>query len=328
MSFEEWKIFRNTDTYKIQQVQIEKRKERVHEFNNKKNGLKHPNKYGKNIYKIGKFKIFYSLAGKNKLPEKNKIDSNNNGIPDYIESIGTQLNDVSKLFSSAHYIHPLDNQRYKDKAYFIMVSVVSMKSYGTAYDGVNRANKKSIERTQPSLAMKISNNLPIGSPTPLHEYFHLIQNGYTMFKNRWYTEGTARWSESMLKNGIGENKPLPQTSDELTTILSQTYKTSYMWNRLTYLIDDNNCYLNTKESYPICGTKFMRKFLENLMKYDKRTSQEMKYSTYDWKEAKQKSSINNKYILLALADTIRESRNSNKEVNNFLNLLYAYSKQS
>ena len=51
-----------------------------------------------NVYKINEFQIFYTLTGKDKLPLKNQIDENNNAIPDYVESIGNQLNKASVLF--------------------------------------------------------------------------------------------------------------------------------------------------------------------------------------------------------------------------------------
>ena len=36
---------------------------------------------------------------------------------------------------------------------------------------------------------------PHKSSTPAHEYFHLIQFGATYFRNKWFTEGMAQWSE-------------------------------------------------------------------------------------------------------------------------------------
>lgn len=276
------------------------------------------------VYTISNFKIFYTLYGDNKLPTYNQVDDNHNNIPDYIELIGKQLEESRRLFHSMNYINPLESKRYKSKAYFITVSIVTMKNKGTTYDGINKAKKNNLERSKPSLAMKISNTLSPNSLTPLHEYFHLIQNGYTMFKNRWYTEGTARWSESLLKSGVGKHKRLPQSNYELNTILSQTYKTSYMWNRLTHLVDKNSCQSVALGNHRICGTEFMKSFLENLMRYDKLVSREMRYCRYNWKEKDQKSSKNNKYILMALIDTIKMDKSNNKEVKKFLILLDKY----
>ena len=36
---------------------------------------------------------------------------------------------------------------------------------------------------------------PHKNSTPAHEYFHLIQYGATYFRNGWYLEGMARWSQ-------------------------------------------------------------------------------------------------------------------------------------
>ncbi|WP_455756099.1 hypothetical protein [Sulfurimonas sp.] len=268
------------------------------------------------LYKIGNFKIFYTLNGKNKLPIYNQVDNNKNKIPDYIEDIAVQLNNVSKLFSSLNFTNPLDSKRYKNKAFFISVTILDMKNNGKAFDGINKANKRDKEKLQPSLAINLSNKLNPKSLTPLHEYFHLIQNGYTMFKNRWYTEGTARWSESILRDDLKQGKKLPSSTNELKIILSQTYKTSLMWNRLAYLLDKDSCYKNN-----ICGAKFMQIFLENLAKYDKLMSQKMNYLTYNWKESNQKSSINDKYILMALSDVVKSSKSTDIEIQNFLKVI-------
>jgi hypothetical protein len=292
-----------------------------------------------NVYKVNEFKIFYTLKGKDKLPSNKQVDNNYNGTPDYIENIGYQLTTASKLFTSLGYIHPLKSKRYTHKAYFIQVSVKSIKNNGSAYDGINKARKNNIEKNQASLSITVSNNLSDHSLTPLHEYFHLIQNGYTMFKNRWYTEGTARWSETLFRKGIGEQKKLPSSIQQLETILSQTYNTKFMWNRLAYLLDTNNCHLDTNlitskyvdnkttiiDDKLFCGNEFMKSFLENLMKNDKLASKDMNYKTYEWKESNQKSPINNKYILSALRDTIYSFNDgSNQEINAFIRLLNKY----
>ncbi|MFN9913189.1 MAG: hypothetical protein ACK53L_11425, partial [Pirellulaceae bacterium] len=64
--------------------------------------------------------------------------------------------------------------------------------------------------------------------TPAHEVFHLIQNSATYFKNRWYTEGTARWSERGL--GVGGNalantsSVWPPAADDLPSLLLSSYE--------------------------------------------------------------------------------------------------------
>ena len=47
-----------------------------------------------------------------------------------------------------------------------------------------------------TLCIKIANTInPHASSTPTHEYFHLVQYASTYFRNKWYLEGMARWSQ-------------------------------------------------------------------------------------------------------------------------------------
>ena len=99
-------------------------------------------------------------------------------------------------------------------------------------------------------------------------------------------------------------------------------------DRLTYSLDDNSCRPSVLNNQDICGTKFMQSFLENLMKYDKQASKDMKYKIYQWKEKDQKSPKNNKYILMALADTIKAYKIHDKELKKFLHLLNSFIKHN
>ncbi len=40
---------------------------------------------------------------------------------------------------------------------------------------------------------------PARNITPAHEFFHLYQYGYAVFKQTWYLEGMARWMENSFK---------------------------------------------------------------------------------------------------------------------------------
>nr|WP_275847559.1 hypothetical protein [Sulfurimonas sp. SAG-AH-194-I05] len=295
------------------------------------------------MYKIDEFRIFYDKKGKNKLLKKNKDDCNNNNIPDYIENIGLKLQVTSKILQeSFHFISPLQSNRYKNKVKYIDVHVLNMKNNGSGGDGIIYYKYKALLKNESaSLSIKLSRNLRAKTQTPPHELFHLYQNGYTMFKNRWYTEGTARWSEYILKKGTGSRKKLPSTQNELERVLNKTYDTKYMWRRLAYLLDKNNGkflypkgidykikgYAQVIEDNRIYGYDFMRIFLENLSKMDKIASHDYGIPIYDWPEELQKSSQNNKYILKALTQSIRQmNKTANKELLLFLGTVDRYIK--
>jgi hypothetical protein len=282
-----------------------------------------------NMYKINEFQIFYTLKGKDKLPFKNQVDNNKNSIPDYIEFIGDQLNTASLLFNSIGYVNPLKSKRYRNKVSFIRVKIKNLKHNGSAFDGYSNS----------PLSIHISNNLSKNSFTPLHEYFHLIQNGYTMFKNRWFTEGTARWSESIFRKAVGKQKKLPQNLVQLNkNLLNKTYKTSVYWNRMAYLCSNKksfdipssikNRYIDGRQIIKddkIYGYDFIKYLLEDFEKMDKQVSVDMKYEKYNWKEKDQKSIYNNKYMLYSIKKTLIKNCGSlNNELKKFISVIDEY----
>ena len=63
---------------------------------------------------------------------------------------------------------------------------------------------------QPYLTIDIDRDIGTRNLTPAHELFHAFQNGYTLFKNAWYTEGTARWAENAFREEPPANKTPPK----------------------------------------------------------------------------------------------------------------------
>lgn len=276
------------------------------------------------VYKIGIFRIFYTLRGPDALPLSKRKDNNKNGIPDYVEDIALQMQTADKIYSEAlGFIHPLMNARYFNRVKGIDIHLLHLShKHGSTGDAIvsYRYRYISVEK-YPVLSIKISNNLRLGTRTPAHELFHIYQNGYSMFKNRWYTEGTARWSEFALKRGTGETRPLPHDIKRLQTLLEQTYGTKYFWNRLTKLC-------GTAEEFPVTDTlrsaryitlkksiiednhlngyDFMRSFFKMLDYTDNIASKQRGIDPYMWRESLQKSDKNNPYILWSLRKTIEQ----------------------
>ena len=281
------------------------------------------------LYQQNEFKIYYALNGKNALPSNNQLDTNHNSVPDYVEDIANQLCQASTLLTSdLKFTHPLKQPRFKNSADCIEIFLLPLKVNGAAGDIVDKKNK--------ALVMRLSNNLVPHTLTPLHEFFHLIQYGYTMFNNRWFMEGQARWVEYAFKKGVGKSEKLPSSMSELETLLNSIYEASSFWNRLAYLSNsehatfqpsklykrvDNSFFI---EDFTLYGYSFMKKVLENYQSYDKRVSQIYQYAQYNWTEKQQKSSNNNLYLLLALQKTLIDLNIKNDEIIDFITLVENY----
>jgi len=295
------------------------------------------------VYQLDKLRIFYSLKGKHALPKENKKDKNNNKTPDYIENLASRLHVALLLFTDSFGLsHPLQRQRYKNKAKYIDIHILNKDSKGSTGDAIVKLNYKALKGSKDkSITMRLSTKLRKGTLTPVHEMFHVVQNGYTMFKNRWYTEGTSRWAEYAQKKGTGSRKKLPKNTKELKKILGQTYKTKRFWRRLAYLLDKNNGrfqysknqtevvvgYPTIVEDNRIYGYNFIKTFLEELDKMDAVAARNYGLPEHDWKEEQQRSKANNVYILCALKNAIQleyDKKIRNKEIENFVKVVDKY----
>lgn len=293
------------------------------------------------LYTLGEFRIFYTLQGENALPKENQIDLNNNNIPDYIENITQRLKVTHDVFTKLlGFKDPLKSKRYQETK-FVDIHVLKSEN-SSAGDAIVTFDYKYFKSNEKVVSMKIRNDLDKDTMTPSHEYFHLLQNSYTMFKNRWYTEGTARWSEKVFEKGTGErDNKLPSAINELEELFTKTYDTKGFWRKLAYECDTNNGIfkntLNLKTNVPnypnliednrINGYEFMRVFLENLDIQDNIASKKRGLNEFDWDEKEQiKNEENNVYILIALKNTLKKICNKNEEITQFTNLIDLYVK--
>ena len=270
-------------------------------------------------FTVDRFMFFYDLQGPDALPAGNQVDRDQNGRPDYVENIAARVVAASTIFTESFGMrHPLDSPRYRDKAQWISVRFKVIESNGSAGDAVQHSTRFGDGEQAGALQITLSAELRDATQTPAHELFHVFQNGYTMFKQRWYTEGTARWSEYVLKEGTGSRKPLPTSASEIEEILQQTYSTKTLWRRLAYILDSNDGVFNIPDNVDvrplgyepvvednrIYGYHFIRRFLEHLDIMDDIASRNMGLPKYDWPEETQKSAASNHYLLCALSETI------------------------
>jgi hypothetical protein len=178
-------------------------------------------------HQVGRIRVHYHLAGPHAV---NPGDANHNGIPDQIEDLATQTRAAWLLFIDAlGFPDPFQSPRFL-KASFLDIHLRSkdtLKSNGVAYDELQHFNRPGDPPGTLSICFNVATSVqPSQNLTPAHELFHLIQNGACFFKNRWYTEGTARWSEKALglgALGTGLHKPWPPPD----TLLQQLDQMAY-----------------------------------------------------------------------------------------------------
>lgn len=253
------------------------------------------------MHSTGEFRIFYSLSGQDALP--NSADANGNGAPDYVERVAMELAAARELYDhQLQLTHPLKSPRYQNQAEFIDVHLLSFPlttngaKHGIAYDELSSFDRaREPGRKTKVLVMDISNNLPASNPTPAHELFHLYQNGYTLFKNRWFTEGTARWAESLDKQGSPATGQLLRSTSEVNDLFQKTYQAASFWTLVVNRMDPAHG-----------GRAFIRPLFEELGRMDDVAGAKTGQGTAKWTEQEQMSPANDAYIWKALQATLAQ----------------------
>ena len=256
---------------------------------------------------------------------KDKTDVNSNGVPDVVEDIATQLNAAREVFKDVfNFPDPLDSPRFKN-ATSIEIDIdlkEVMKVNGLAYSGVRKNSKH--DPNEPAIHIKVANTFdPHKNPTPAHEYFHLIQYGATYFRNSWFLEGMAHWSEdsvSKIKNyPSGNDVPVKLNSEDAE---NQIFESKYqaaeqLWYPLAVSMEDKETIpddLMNKYKYVdgsavfhdniIYGPKVMLKVIQT-MKSKEDIAAEKFGGMSKWRKDGQRSEQNNPIIM----DSVREVYN-------------------
>jgi hypothetical protein len=256
-------------------------------------------------------------------------DADGNGVADQVEDIMTQTLAARKVFVEVlRFPDPFATERFQ-AASFLDIHLRHkdlLKSNGVAYDELQRFKKPGDPPGTLSLCFNVATSVkaPVNL-TPAHEYFHLIQNGMTYFKNRWYTEGTARWSERALgAGGLGPARilsswPLPE--DRMAEVAAMTYEASeHFWNPLAARFDTVGMLPETPALEELRATKysdgspvlkdaeltgwaFIRAVLEELGRVDDEAFRQLGYES--WSEDNQRSPMNDSFIFEAVAAVAR-----------------------
>ena len=276
------------------------------------------------VYQQGIVYVIYDETGDKAV--KDKTDLNSNGVPDVVEDIATQVNAAREVYKDVfNFPDPLTSPRFKN-ATSIEVDIDSkteMKVNGQAFSA-SRKNSKH-DPNERAVHIRVANTVnPRKNPTIAHEYFHLIQYGTTYFRNGWYLEGMARWSE----DSVSKIKNYPSGADVSVKLNSEAaenqifegkYKVaSELWYPLAVNMKDKATIpsdIMNKYKYvdgsPVFhdnvfyGPNVMRKVLQ-VMKSKEDIAAEKFGGMAKWRKDGQRDAQNNKIIM----DCVREVYNS------------------
>lgn len=271
------------------------------------------------LHQSGKIRVFYYKQGQHAVYP---LDLNRNDVPDQVEDLLTQTLAAQTLFVDVlRFPDPFSTERFQEASYLDihMRHKDVLKRKGVAYDELQSFKRQKDPEGTQSLCFNVATSVrPSVEFTPTHEFFHIVQNSVTYFKNPWYTEGTARWSERAL--GVGGLGPVkfagawPPSEEKEAKLFSMKYEASeQFWNPLLARIEteggalpdtpalkrlaamtyvDGTRVLKDKQ---LKGWKFIRDVLMALGEVDDVAFKELGYDR--WSEENQRSPQNDAYIL-------------------------------
>ena len=280
------------------------------------------------VYQQGIVYVIYEEEGDASV--KDKTDLNSNGVPDVIEDIATQVNAAREVFNDVfNFPDPLDSARFKGVT-SIEIDIdtkESMKVNGKAYSGVRKKSKH--DPNESAIHIKVANTVdPRKNPTSTHEYFHLIQYGATYFRNGWFLEGMARWSEdavSQIKKYPGGTE-IPVTLNS-TAAQNKIYQVKYtaasmLWYPLAVNMGDKDTIpSNVVNKYKyvdgspvfhdniIYGANVMRDVIKAMQSREEKAAAQFG-GMAKWHKDGQRAEQNNQFIM----DSVKEVHNSKSKL--------------
>ncbi len=281
---------------------------------------------GLRLYEIDNFRIFYYTKGHDAI---DRTDKDKNKIADYVE-------DVARQFVASQYVfceilgfpRPSETMYYKGIE-TVDVYIVSRESLngvlGMAFSQPEHALLKDKEKF--AVKILISKGFKFThSSTITHEYFHIIQNGMSLIKNKWYFEGLARWAENLILKKDHNRDPrwdyyrLIKAPDVLKHVQAMSYDAGkFFWIPLSFQFGQNTNY-DLPENCPVLSMKYsdgtsvvqdtsirggrlIKLFLEELHKMDQEVIKSKNLTV--WDNAQATSMTNNSYIMKAIKNTLK-----------------------
>ncbi len=273
--------------------------------------------------------FFYDVQGVHAV---DSVDVNMNGVPDQVEDIGRQTLAAQMMFVDVlGFPDPFKGERFKN-VHFLDIHLLNkdtLKSNGLTYDEIQNFRREIDPPGIRSICFDVATLIKAPENlTPAHEFFHILQNGATYFKNRWFTEGTARWSERSLGTGGGSGGlrfKWPLSEKNLSNVDSMAYEASIRyWEPFALSMDPEGEIPESRvpvalremeytDGSPVLkdlklhGWEAIRSVIIELGKLDDEAAKEQNLTT--WPEAQQKSPLNTPYILRAVENVQKVSSN-------------------
>jgi len=278
----------------------------------------------------GKVRVFYAVEGLAAVPP---ADANANDVPDHVEDVAKQVWATHVLFCDVlEFPDPFKSERFPG------LTCLELRIWdrseigggnGVAFESAQRARDiPEGGRDDRALVMSIGKHVDARKNiTPAHEFFHLIQYSTTYFKNSWYLEGMARWSEHALGgDGVGDAKyqargPWPQVPNNLSQLFTMSYDAEHLlWNPIAVRSDRRGLIPRQKVPQPLQNLRYsdgsqvlndyvlnapalMKDILLELAKQDDIAYEALGYR--EWSEENQRSSKNNPHIYQGIMDALR-----------------------
>lgn len=144
-------------------------------------------------------------------------DTNNNKVPDYVETALATVSAVHRTYVEAGYRAPKsDGTRGGDARTDIYLADIGRRGlygYCTSDEPAATLNAKPFDTWAYCVldnnysAAEFPSNTPLGNlqVTAAHEYFHAVQFGYDVAEDPWFLEATATWAEDELFDGVNDN---------------------------------------------------------------------------------------------------------------------------
>ena len=159
----------------------------------------------------GHFKVHYATSGTDAPP---LADLNNNGVPDWVETVAATFENVYANYSTQGY--QLAPTKPTGAPYDIfLLDLAPQRFYGMTTSDQPASSATYLNAV--TSWMEIDNNFtdPVYSPatysplqslqiTAAHEYHHAVQYGYTLYFDVWYAEATSTWMEDELYDGVNQ----------------------------------------------------------------------------------------------------------------------------
>lgn len=281
------------------------------------------------VHQRGRIRVFYHTDGRHAV---DPADANRNGLPDQVEDAMTQIEAAQALFIEVlGFPDPFQSERFRE-ARFLDVHFLErdrVRGNGVAFDELQRFRRPQDPPDTPSLCFNLATLVQASKNlSPAHEYFHLIQYGATRFKNRWYLEGLARWSERGLGlGGLGPARasgPWPLPAEKRAALSAMAYEAAEaLWNPLAAACDAEGRIPDTAASRALkarhysdgtpvlkdlrlVGWRFVRELLGELGRADAMAFREQGYDR--WSEKYQSSPQNDAYLLRAVMMVLERHR--------------------